>query len=85
MDRKDNIVTEEEDRREEDQRIRKALAECDYPKLAMNRVRQQMKDKPHHSKKTKNKNDNPSRGMVVIPYVEGVAEKFQRICWKRRI
>ena len=42
MDRKDNIVTEEEDRREEDQRIRKALAECDYPKWTMDRVHQQM-------------------------------------------
>ena len=85
MDRKDNIVTEEEDRREEDQRTRKAVAECDYPKWAMDRVHQQMKDKPHYSKKTKNKNDNPSRGMVVIPYIESVAEKFQKICWKRRI
>ena len=23
--------------------------------------------------------------MVVSPYVEGIAEKFQRICWKYRV
>ena len=85
MDRKDNIVTEEKDKDEEDQRIRKALAECNYPKWAMDRVHQQMQTKHQKKKKTNKQNVNPSRGMVVIPYVEGIAEKFQRICWKYRV
>ena len=85
MDRKDNIVTEQDDREEEDQRIRKALAECNYPKWAMDKVQQQMESKQQKKKKTNKQNDNPSRGMVVIPYVEGIAEKFQRICWKYRV
>ena len=85
MDRKDNIVNEQNDREEEDKRIRKALAECNHPKWAMDRVQQQMQSKQHKKKETNKQNDNPSRGMVVIPYVEGIAEKFQRICWKYRV
>ena len=85
MNRKDNIVTEQNDREEEDQRIRKALAECNYPKWAMDKAKQQMESKQQKKKKTNKQNDNPSRGMVVIPYVEGISEKFQRICWKYRV
>ena len=55
MDRKDNIVTEQNDREEEDQRIRKALAECNYPKWVMDRVQQQMQSKHHKKKKSTNK------------------------------
>ena len=70
MDRKDNVVTEEKDKEEENQRIK---------------VQQQMKSKQHKTKKSNKQKENPSRGMVVIPYVEGTAEKFQRICWKYRV
>ena len=55
MDRKDNIVTEQNDREEEDQRIKKVLAECNYPKWAMDRVQQQMQSKHHKKKKSTNK------------------------------
>ena len=48
----------------------------------MDKVQQQMKSKQHKTKKSNKQKDNPSRGMVVISYVEGTAEKFQRICWK---
>ena len=78
MDRMENVVTEEADKREEELRIRNALADCGYPKWALDRVKQQMKDKPQQPKTTKKTNETPSRGMVVIPYVEGVAEKLKR-------
>ena len=32
MDRMENIMTEEEDKKEEEHRIRSALKECGYPK-----------------------------------------------------
>ncbi len=76
---------EEEDQKEENQRIRKALADCGYPKWAMDRVQEKMKANTTRTKKSNNNKDNPSRGMVIIPYVENVAEKFQRICWKHSI
>ena len=45
MDRKENVVTEELDKEEENQRIRKALSNCDHPKWAMDRVQRQMRYK----------------------------------------
>ncbi|XP_072046904.1 uncharacterized protein [Amphiura filiformis] len=71
MDRMDNIVTEEEDKKED-------------PKWSLDRVKQQMKDKQPKAREKK-KDDIPSKGMVVIPYVEGVAERLQRIFKKHNI
>ncbi|XP_072035701.1 uncharacterized protein [Amphiura filiformis] len=84
MDRMDNIVTEEEDRKDEEIKIRTALTECGYPKWSLDRVKQQMKDKKPKAKEKK-KDDTPSKGMVVIPYVEGLAERLQRIFKKHNI
>ncbi|XP_072043191.1 uncharacterized protein [Amphiura filiformis] len=78
MDRKDKIVTEEDDKKDEEQRIRKALAVCEYPKWAMDKVKQQMKDKTT-AKPQKKTTETPIKGMVVIPYVEGTSEKLQRV------
>ena len=85
MDRMENVVTEEADKREEELRIRNALADCGYPKWALDRVKQQMRDKPQQPKTTKKTNETPSRGMVVIPYVEGVAEKLKRAFRKHNV
>ncbi|XP_072046224.1 uncharacterized protein [Amphiura filiformis] len=85
MDRKDNIVTEETDKKDEENKIRNALSDCGYPKWALDRVKQQMNDKPQKQKKSKKLEETPSRGMVVIPYVEGLAEKLQRIFQKHKI
>ena len=85
MDRMENVVTEEGDKREEELRIRNALADCGYPKWALDRVKQQMRDKPQQPKTTKKTNETPSRGMVAIPYVEGVAEKLKRAFRKHNV
>ena len=61
MDRMENIVTEEDDRKEEEQRIRSALKECGYPKWAMDRVKQQITDRPQKPTATKKDNSNKSR------------------------
>ncbi|XP_072028445.1 uncharacterized protein [Amphiura filiformis] len=86
IDRMDSIVTEEEDKKEEEKKIRTALQNCGYPRWAMDRVKQQMstsKIKCNSSKKSTD--DNPSKGMVVLPYVAGLSEKLKRIFWKHKI
>ncbi|XP_072039403.1 uncharacterized protein [Amphiura filiformis] len=86
FDRMDSIVTEEEDKKEEEQKIRTALQNCGYPRWAMDRVKQQIstsKIKSNSSKKSTD--DNPSKGMVVLPYVAGLSEKLKRIFWKHKI
>ena len=53
MDRMENVVTEEADKQEEEQKIRSALADCGYPKWTFDRVKQQRdKTKPTKTKKT---------------------------------
>ena len=87
MDRMENIVTEEQDKKEEEQRIRTALTHCGYPKWALDRVKQQIVNKPQKPQKSKPNKDakDTTRGMVVIPYVESLTEKLQRIYRKHHI
>ncbi|XP_072033115.1 uncharacterized protein [Amphiura filiformis] len=71
LDRKDRIVTEEEDKIKEEAHIRQALAKCGYPKWTIDRVKKQMEEKQQRKTK-KNKSttsDQKSKGLVVIPYV----------------
>ena len=71
-----NIVTEDADKEDEETKIRNALTDCGYPKWALDRVKQQIRDKPKQAKKTKKSDDTtPSRGMVVLPFVEWLTEK----------
>ena len=51
MDRMENIVTEEQDKKEEELRIRTALTHCGYPKWALDRVKQQFLNKPQKQQK----------------------------------
>ena len=87
MDRMENVVTEEEDKKDEEEKIRNALSECGYPRWALDKVKQQMQTKKSQPKQRKQKKDNetPTKGMVIIPYVEGLAERAQRVFKKYNI
>ncbi|XP_072042917.1 uncharacterized protein [Amphiura filiformis] len=78
LDRMENIVTEEEDKQEEENKIRSALAQCGYPKWSIDKAKQQIQNK--QTKVSRNSKDSADRckGMVVIPYVQGVSERLQR-------
>ncbi|XP_072046220.1 uncharacterized protein [Amphiura filiformis] len=87
LDRKDRIVTEEEDKIKEEAHIRQALAKCGYPKWTIDRVKKQMEEKQQRKTK-KNKSttsDQKSKGLVVIPYVAGVSERISRTLKKHDI
>ena len=78
-DRKNNIVTEEADKREEEKKVQKALETCGYPKWTFEKVTNQMKQ-TKSKKATKNKDEtNKYKAMVVLPYVNGVTEKVSRV------
>ncbi|XP_072052031.1 uncharacterized protein [Amphiura filiformis] len=86
LDRMDKIVTETEDRQKEEDNIKKALKTCGYPEWTIETVKKKIRDKP--SKATKNKTKDTSqqtKGLVVIPYVEGVAERANRVFKKHNI
>ena len=79
LDRKNRIVTEEKDKEEEEKRIISALQKCDYPDWCVEKVKSQMVNKSQPKEKKRRVNNAKSRGSVVVPYVEGVSERFSRI------
>ena len=82
MNRCDTIVTEEEDREKEKEHVCKALAGCGYPPWALKKDQQ----KVERRKSAKKKNlSEQKRGLVVIPYVQGISEKVERTLKKYNI
>jgi len=81
MDRKDTLVSRENDKNKEELHIRTALQKCGYPKWIFEKVKQDHRNKELIAKKT-NKNsasDQSDGGLVVIPYVGGLSEATERI------
>ena len=73
-------MTEEDDRKKEEEHVAKALSKCGYPPWTIDRVKQDivvtyLKDE---AKKAKNTRGN-HKGMVVVPYVKGLSEAFAKI------
>ena len=80
LDRKDNIVTQDDDKEQEETRIKDALEGCGYPKWTFDKIKKQMSTPKPKKVKPKKKGDaSRSLGMVVIPYVEGLSERFSRV------
>ena len=83
MERSDSIVTEEEDRKQEEEHIRTALHTCGYLDWAIKKVKEQIKRKKaiRKDEPKKDKAQEKSRGVVTVPYVHSFTEKIQRICF----
>ena len=58
----------------EEEKIKTALGHCGYPKWTMDKVKQQMATKSKKKDVTKKNTEEKAKGMVVIPYVEGLSE-----------
>ena len=54
--------------------IRQALTQYGYPEWAINKVKKE-KEHPWTKKRKQNENQNKSKGLVVLPYVEGLNGK----------
>ena len=80
FDRCENIVSEENDRKVEEEHIREAMKKCGYPNWTFKKVKHQ---KYLKSKKVKSKNDKTDRSkskhLAVLPYVKGVSDPLERI------
>ena len=80
-DRSSQIVTEEEDREQEEHHIRTALTRCGYPDWSINQVKSQMlipKTKKTTRKRIRQLSDEP-KSTVVIPYVQDLSESVSRV------
>ena len=87
LNRCEEIVTEEEDRKEERNTIKNALNICGYPDWTIKRVEENLRNKEENKGKGNNRKESSekNKGMVVLPYVRGVSEELARIYKKRQI
>ena len=87
LNRCDEIVTEEEDRKEERNTIKNALNICGYPDWTIKRVEENLRNKEETKGKGNSRKESSAKnkGMVVLPYVRGVSEELARIYKKRQI
>ena len=75
-----SIVTEEDDRKKEEEHVAKALSKCGYPTWTIDRVKQDIVEKSLKDEANKAKNTRGNhKGMIVVPYVKGLSEAFARI------
>ena len=75
FDKKDRIVTEDDDKIQEGGKVVHALQNCGYPQWVFKKVKDQMKVPKKQNTSKKVDSTNKSRGMVVIPYVQGVSQR----------
>jgi len=78
LDRANNIVTEKDDKTVEEKHIAEALKQNKYPKWTIKTTKQAIENK---EKKTtqKNKDQEKSKGQVILPYIQGTTEKLIKI------
>ena len=80
----DKIVSEDEDKLQEEVTTKKALSMCGYPKWTFDKVRKRMENKQQTAPKQKDTTQK-SRGILVIPYVQGLTERSIRVFKKHGI
>ena len=85
--RKNEIVTDEEDKKAEEEHIKKVLKICKYPDWAIQKVEKQLAEKAEGvvSKPKKNPDQKKHRGRVTVPYVGGITERINRTMQKHGI
>ena len=77
-----SMITDEQDREEEEKHIKQALKACQYPAWAINRGKEEMKNRKENNKKS---SKPESRGMVTLPYVRGITERVQQVMRRHHI
>jgi len=75
LERSQCLVTEIEDRKQEDFHVEEALRACGYLKWTFNKVRHQTESK--RNKMSRKQRDSLQRPMVIIPYVETFLKPLQ--------
>jgi hypothetical protein len=87
LDHSEAVVTEAEDRVKEEAHIGKALANCGYPRWAFRKVKKQraQKAQSEQTQLGQRKEKEKNKGMVILPYVQGVTEPLSRVFNKYNI
>ena len=83
LNRCEEIVTEDEDRKQE----RNTIKTAGYPDWTIVRVEETLRNKEENKRKgnSRKESSEKNKGMVVLPYVHGTSEELARIFKKRQI
>ena len=78
LDRCESHITHNEDKQEEETRIKSILKNNHYPVWSINRVKRRAENKgqDNTTKKRSKPNEQKSRGQVVLPYIKGLSKKL---------
>ena len=79
------LVTDNEDKVQEDLHVEEALRSCGYPDWSFRKVKHQMELGAVKNQKQKRQDGAVTRPPVVIPYVQKVSEKVARIMRKHNV
>ena len=74
------LVSEEEEKKKEIEHLQTALSQCGYLAWALKKV--EKKSEKQEKKKKKEEQEKQFKGQVVIPYVEGITERVDRVMKK---
>ena len=87
LNRCEEIVTEDEDRKEERNTIKTALNICGYLDWTIKRVEEKLRNKEENKGKGNSRKESreKNKGMVVLPFIRGTSEELARIFKKRQI
>ncbi|XP_060794656.1 uncharacterized protein LOC132897207 isoform X1 [Neoarius graeffei] len=79
------IITDAQDKEQEEQHIQHALKACQYPQWAISKGAEQVKNNKTQKKEKKQINKQEHRGVVTLPYIRGITERIQRAMRKHNI
>ena len=93
------VSSTQEDLNKELEHLRNALKDCHFPNWALNRLQQQFLQKHNHNnnnnnppeEQSNNNNSDNNKGStnknisIVLPYIQGLGEKFKKTCNKQGI
>ena len=85
LDRYKILVTEEEDKQKEREHIKEALTRCGYTQWTISTLQRKMKTKKEDNIMKKTVEKDKSKGMVVLPYVQGLTETTSWIMKKYKV
>ena len=84
MHRADTIISDNNLKKVEKEKIRTALRNCGYPEWALKEGEQRGKKRDTERKEENTETEKPV-GYAVLPYVKGLSERLQRIFRKHKI
>ena len=87
LERKATVTTKDEDKKIEEERVRRVLTTNGYPEWTIRNTKTTIENNVQYQckkKKQKDKTEKP-KGHITLPYVKGMSERLRRVCIQHNI